>query len=279
MDLAVSLKQNLDALLAAHADRTVAVAFHDLPTGAEYFARADESLHPASTFKVAVMMEIFHQARAGLLSLDDEIPVINSFRSIADGSPFATIAEDDADTALYEQIGGTRSLRELVRLMIVRSSNLATNLVIQIAGAGRVTDYLQALGIQGVEILRGPEDNKAFALGKNNSASARGLMQMMKSIAGGRAVSPSASEQMLQILLQQQFNEGIPARLPPDTRVAHKTGWNADHYHDFGIIYPVSRQPYILAVMTSGFEHEQEAHTCVADISASLYKSLTRPSG
>jgi beta-lactamase class A len=265
----------IEKLIAQADTEVVAVAFRDLQTGREFFAHADDTFHPASTFKVGVMMEVFHQAAQGLLSLDDEIPVVNSFSSIADGSSFSVFAQDDSETTLYKKIGASERVHEIVRLMIVRSSNFATNILIQKVGAAHATAYLRELGVDGVQILRGPEDNRAFASGMNNSATARGLMQMMQVIAEEKAVSPDASTEMIEILLQQEFAEGIPARLPKTVKVAHKTGWNDNLYHDFGIVFAEKRKPYILAIMTRGFKQETEAHQCVAEISEQFYKTLT----
>lgn len=265
----------IDSLLAQFVDPKVAVAFQDLENGDEYFLCADDRFHPASTFKVAVMLETFHQAEQGLFSLGDQVQVANSFTSIADGSTFCSYAEDDADASLYERVGDTETLREIVRLMIVRSSNLATNILIQRVGATRVTAFLHELGIQSVEVLRGPEDNQAYALGLNNSATARGLMQMLRLLAERNAVSTRASDEMIQILLRQEFNEGIPAGLPPGMKVAHKTGWNDRLYHDCGVVYVEGRRPYILAVMTSGFDTEPDAHACVAEISRLIYAGIS----
>jgi beta-lactamase class A len=128
--------------------------------------------------------------------------------------------------------------------------------------------------VEGVQILRGVEDKKAYRLGMNNSATARGLIQMMKSIAERKAVSPEVSDKMIQILLQQEFNEGIPARLPQSVKVAHKTGSINGIYHDFGIVYPEGRKAYLLAVLTRGFENESEAHKCVAEISSNIYGQI-----
>lgn len=265
------MKELEDFVRQARAD-VVAVACHDLQSGAEFFIRADEPFHPASTFKVGVMMEVFHQAAEGEFSLDDEIPVVNSFASIADDSPFSVFEQDDQEFSLYKKIGSTERVREIVRLMIVHSSNLATNILIQKVEAARASAFLRGLGVEGVTILRGPEDNHAFARGLNNSATARGLMQMMKVIAEGKVVSREACNEMIQIMLGQHYNEGIPARLPSTVKVAHKTGWNDNLYHDFGLILPEGRQPYALAVMTRGFAAESEAHACVAEISERVYK-------
>ena len=173
-------------------------------------------------------------------------------------------------------MGETETIRELTRLMIVRSSNLATNILLEVVGTKNVNNFIQALGIQGVTVCRGVEDNAAFILGMNNTATALGLTQTMQLIAEGKVVSPDASETMIQVLLGQEFNESIPALLPKTVKVAHKTGWTNDVYHDTGIVYPASRKPYALSIMTRGFTENQatEAHGCMADISKIIYENL-----
>ena len=267
---------NLGPILEGAKDKLIAVAFYDFETGAEYFLNADEALHPASTFKVHVMMEVFRQASEGLLSLEESVPILNSFSSIADGSKFSLDVRDDAEQTLYPRIGENESIQELTRLMIVRSSNLATNILLEVVGAKNVNVFIQTLGIQGVTVRRGVEDNAAFRLGMNNSATARGLTQTMKLIADGKVISKEASDNMIRIMLGQEFNESIPALLPPSVKVAHKTGWNDGLYHDTGIVYPVGRKPYALSIMTKGFteQQEREAHRCMATISKMIYEQL-----
>ncbi len=267
---------DLTFLLEEYPDKLIAVAFRDLETDAEYFVNADEPLHPASTFKVHVMMEVFRQTNEGLLSLDDRLPLLNLFTSIVDGTLYSLDVNDDAEQSLYARLGETESIRELVRLMIVRSGNLATNILIEKVGARNVNDFVRALGIEGVVVQRGVEDNAAFRLGRNNSATARGLTQTMDLIARKKVVSEAASTQMIDILLAQEFNESIPALLPQNVNVAHKTGWTGDVYHDTGIVYPEDRNPYVLSIMTRGFteEQENEAHACMARISRAIYEGL-----
>lgn len=267
---------NLEPVLSDAKDKLIAVAFQDLETGADFFLNADTPLHPASTFKVHVMMEVFRQANAGLLSLEDRLPITNSFTSIADESLFSLDVNDDAEQTLYPRLGETESIRELTRLMTVRSSNLATNTLIEKTGAKPVNDFIQALGIEGVIVLRGVEDKAAFRRGLNNSATARGLTQTMDLIARRKVVSEEASQQMIDILLGQEFNESIPALLPNSVKVAHKTGWTGDFYHDTGIVFPEHRKPYILSIMTKGFPEDQEieAHHCMAEISRAIYEQL-----
>jgi len=267
----------LERFIAEQENKTIAVALHDLETREEILIDADEAFHPASTIKVHVMMEVFRQANVGLFSLMDEISILNSFTSIADGSKFSLHVIDDAEQTLYARIGEPESIAELTRLMIVRSSNLATNILLEKVGTKNTNDFIRALGIEGVSVIRGIEDNAAFRLGMNNSASARGLTQTMQLIAEKKVVSEQASEKMIEILLGQEFNESIPARLPGSARVAHKTGWTGDVYHDTGIVYPEEgRKPYALSVMTRGFteDKETEAHACMAEISRMIYDKL-----
>jgi len=221
-------------------------------------------------------MEVFHQAYQGRFALADRLEITNSFTSIADGSKYSLDIKDDSETSLYTRIGESESIQELIRLMIVRSSNLATNILIEKVGAKQANSFLQELGIQGVTLARGVEDNVAFRLGMNNSATARGLTHMMKLIAEGQVVSKEASQQMIQIMLGQEFNESIPAQLPKSVRVAHKTGWTGEFYHDTGIVFPEGRKPYAISIMTKGFPEnkEDEAHNCMATISKIVYEQI-----
>jgi beta-lactamase class A len=265
---------DLTQILEEAQDKLIAVAFRDLETDAEYFLNADEPLHPASTIKVHVMMEVFRQAKEGLLSLEDRLTILNSFTSIADGSRYSLDIIDDSEQTLYPRVGETETIRELTRLMIVRSSNLATNILIEKLGVENIREFIRSLGIEGVTFRRGVEDNVAFRLGMNNSATARSLTQTMDLIARKKVVSEEASSQMIGILLGQEFNESIPALLPNFVQVAHKTGWTGDVYHDTGIVYPPERKPYILSLMTRGFTEAQEndAHACMANISRIIYE-------
>jgi beta-lactamase class A len=268
---------DLTDLIEKHKDKLIAVAFRDLrATDSEYYLNADEPFHPASTMKVHVMMEVFRQANEGLLSLEERLPVINSFTSIADKSMYSLDVLDDSEQTLYQRLGEIESIHELTRLMIVRSSNLATNILIEKVGPQRVNEFVQVLGIEGVTIRRGIEDKAAFRRGLNNSATARGLTQTLDLIARRKVVSEHASQQMIDILLGQEFNESIPALLPNFVKVAHKTGWNGDVYHDTGIVYLSNREPYVLSIMTRGFSEatENDARACMAKISRRVYESI-----
>jgi beta-lactamase class A len=265
----------VEDLINASGAEAVAVAFYDLATGEQFFIRPDESFHAASTMKVPVMMEVFRQARAGKLSLDDPITIKNDFISIADKSHYSISADSDSEQSLYNRVGQSETIRHLLHLMITASSNLATNILIERVGAPRVMELMREIKARNIRVLRGVEDGKAYERGLNNSTTARDLMIILRRIAEGRAVSKQASNEMVKILLDQKFREGIPALLPSDVKVAHKTGSITKINHDAAIVYPPARKPFVLVVLTRGIEDEKRAQKLIGDISLYVYERVT----
>ena len=262
----------VDRILARHPGKTIAVAYYDLATGETLLRNEREVFHAASTMKVPVMLGIYEAATRGELSLDQPVRVKNEFTSIFDGSTYALEAREDSDDALYAEVGKELPLRELVRRMEVRSSNLATNIVIELIGAKRVMRLMQEIGANDIQVLRGVEDDKAYRAGMNNTTTAYDLMLVFRTLAEKRAISPRASEEMLEILAAQEHNDGIPAGLPRGTKVAHKTGWIPSISHDSGIVYRPDGTQYVLVVLTRGFEKSDEADRVIAAISRALWR-------
>ncbi|HLM54953.1 MAG TPA: serine hydrolase [Pyrinomonadaceae bacterium] len=270
------LEKKIGELAAEAGAETVAVALYDLEKGHYFFHNPDDTFHAASTMKVAVMMELYRQAHERRLSLDRLVPVKNEFKSIADGSPFSVSASDDSEQTLYKKVGSTETVRELMRLMITESSNLATNILIELVTPERVRELADGMGAKGVKVLRGVEDSKAFERGMSNTTTARGLYVLLRAVAERRAVSREASEEMERVLLAQKFKEGLPAGLPAGFRVAHKTGSITRISHDAGIVYPPGRKPYVLVVLTRGVADGARARRLIADISRAAYEDMTR---
>jgi beta-lactamase class A len=269
------LKAQIEALIAPFGEKVIVeVAWHDLETGETVLIRADEPIHPASTMKVPVMLEVYRQAHEGSLRLDDRIKLKNSFASIVDGSPFELDPKDDSEPTLYQRLGQEATIRELVHLMITESSNLATNLLIEKVTPEATTAFMRELQADGLKVLRGVEDGKAFAQGRNNVGTAYGMMTILTRIADGSAVSKAASDEMLATLRAQKFNEGIPAGLPLGVKVAHKTGSIKAGYHDAAIVEIPGRKPFILVVMTRGIDDEPRAHKLVAEIAQVSYEHI-----
>jgi beta-lactamase class A len=265
------LATSVDRIIAKHPRQTIAVAYYDLASGATLFRKEHEVFHAASTMKVPVMLGIFEAVTRGELRLDQTVRVKNDFVSIFDGSHFALNASEDSDPELYAKVGTDVTLEELVRRMIDRSSNLATDLVIELIGAPRVMALMKQIGAEQIQVLRGVEDDKAYQAGMNNTTTAYDLMLIFKTLAESRAVSPDASKKMVEILLGQEHNSGIPAGLPPGTRVAHKTGSITKIAHDAGLVFAPDGSQYVLVVLTRGFAQTKDGNRTIAAISKAIW--------
>ncbi len=227
--------------------------------------------------KVPVLIELARRVDRGEFRWDQPIPIRNKFRSIVDGSSYALSAGDDSDSTLYRMSGQTIPLARLARLMIVRSSNLATNILIELLDPRRVNATAHVLGADSIQVRRGVEDQKAYDQGLNNTTTAHDLAVLMEAITSGKAASPAGCDTLRAILLDQEFRSGIPAGVPSGVRVANKTGWITAIAHDAAIVYPHGRSPYVLVILTRGFAEEPQAERLMADLSRLVYAWATGP--
>jgi beta-lactamase class A len=278
----LAAQNRLDGLRTRIAERVaqvpgafVGVAYRTVGSGTTLSINGDSLFHAASTMKVPVMIEVFRQARDGAFSLDQPVLLVNAFASIADGSSYALDPGDDSDSSVYRRVGERVPVRELVEHMITRSSNLATNAVISLVGAPQVTATARALGARTIRVLRGVEDGKAYQRGMNNMTSALDLAALLEAIEMRRAAAPDGCAEMLAILGRQEFNAAIPAGVPPDTKVAHKTGNITAHLHDAALIYPPNAAPYVLVVLSRGIPDEKVAQALITDISRLVWAADT----
>lgn len=238
----------------------------------------DDVYHAASTMKVPVMMEVFRQVEQGKLKLDQGIKVENRFRSIMDGSPYSLTVEDDSDTAIYQMIGKILELRELVERMINQSSNLSTNLVIQLVSASNVMNLMKEIGANDMTVLRGVEDIKAYEAGKNNTTSARALAICLKSILDPKRFQEASRDEMLKILLSQTSRGGIPAGIDPiqpGLKIACKDGWITEINHDSAIIQDREGRSAILVILTKGVKEEKRGVKLVATLAGDIWAAFT----
>ena len=219
--------------------------------------------------KIPVMIELFHQVREGKLKLGDPLLIKNEFHSIVDGSRTTSIQPTIPKLDLYKAVGQTRTLKQMCDLMVTVSSNLATNLLIEKLGIENIRATVHEFHADGMNIKRGVEDQKAFDKGLNNTTTARGLAALLQVIASGKAVDAESSKQMVAILEQQKFNEGIPAGVPAGTQVAHKTGEITKIHHDAAIVY--APKPFVMVMLVRGIDNFQQSSALIADVTRLLY--------
>lgn len=250
------------------------MAVCDLETGLRFRYRSERWFHAASTIKLAVLLGAFASIHAGKLLPQSRLHVRNRFRSAYDGSAFRVLSERDADSEVQAAVGKTMRVSELARHMIVRSSNLATNLLLDFLGLEHLQRTLDRFEIAGIDLRRGVEDELAFEHGISNRVTADGLAQLLQLIAEEKAFSPSMSRTMLDILYAQEFSSGIPAGLPANARVAHKTGEISTIAHDAGIVYLPKRKPYVVVILTEWEPESTGRSPTIAAASYMIYEHL-----
>lgn len=264
-----NLKNTLDALLV-ECGAEVAVAMQTLDEKDSLYINANTVYHAASTMKVAVMLELFHQLEQGKTRLTDTLPILRDFPSIMDGSLFRQAQEYDTETELYAAF--EMSIYDLCLLMITISSNLATNILMRHVGRENIAATLKAKGIEDMTIIRYLEDNLAFERGINNDTDAQSLLKLFMGIGQKRILSAQSCDAMLDILKQQKVVNRIPVGLPAGTIVAHKTGEISRHMHDSGIVY--GPRPFALVVLTRGVEEPERSASLIASIAKAVYEAV-----
>lgn len=270
------LQQELEELIAGQPG-TIAVAFRDVnDPDVQVLINEKEVFHAASTMKTPVMVELYKKAAAGVLAMEDSVLIVNEFYSIVDSSRYSMELGEDSEEKLYGLIGQKATVYDLTYDMIIYSSNLATNILIGLADAKAVTQTMRDMGANDIQVLRGVEDGKAFRQGLNNTTTAYDLMLLFEQLGKRTAVNPEADEAMIRILLDQKFNDAIPALLPKEVKVAHKTGWITRVRHDSGLVILPDGRQYALVILTKDWESDEATTQVMAQISKAVYDYFSK---
>jgi beta-lactamase class A len=269
-----NLASRIEEIVTEAGAQAVAVAYHDYREGTRWGFTDDRWFHAASTIKVPVLLGVFASIEQGDLRPESRVHVRNRFLSAAGGTPFRIDASRDANAEVHAALGHTLQVRELARHMIVTSSNLATNLLIDLVGLGDIQRALDRFGLHGIELRRGVEDIPAWERGINNRVTAAGLVRTLRVLQEDAHFSPELRQEMLDILHAQAFRSGIPAGLPDEARVANKTGEISTVAHDAGIVYLPDREPYVIVILTEWKPETAGRKEAIAKISRAVYETL-----
>jgi beta-lactamase class A len=226
------------------------VVVKKLDTGQAATYRSSTPIVSASLYKLFVLYEVFRQWDAGSLSLDESLPITAS-----------AAAEDAAIGNLKFAVGSSVPIRTLLDRMIAVSDNTAALTLTRRVGIDNVNRTLQAIGLS----------NSRLDFTGDNLTTADEVADLLERIATGRAISQDASRQMLDLLLGQELNDLIPATLPANVPVAHKTGTLDGLRHDAGIVYGPSG-PYVFVVMSTGLADTTVAYRVAPMLSLAIYR-------
>ena len=273
-----SLFSQLASIHEQSGAKAIALAYYDYASETGLGIHADHWFHAASTIKVPILIALFGAIEKGRFELDDRLHVRNRFYSVIGGEPFKVATSRDANSSVHRAIGKTMKLEQLAEHMITTSSNLATNLLLDLIGIEESNKILHELGIEGIELHRGVEDERAFDAGIFNKVTANGLLKVFRLIEDRALFSPESSQRMLDILHKQEFKSFIPAGLPSEARVAHKTGEISTIAHDAGLVFLPDRKPYALVILTEWDADKGGRSDTLAKVSRAVYQAINAQS-
>jgi beta-lactamase class A len=247
------LQRQLDGFMAQQRGQ-FGVVVRDLhgPVAAAY--QPHERFPLGSLFKLLLMFEVMRQVRLGGLQLGEGV-------------------RTPADYAFGEPPGGIPpgsrvTVEEALAAMISVSSNAAALALIELVRPAGLEAAPRRAGLVDTAI-----DVEAAGTPGHYLIDARGSAQdvadLLVRLDREELVGPEQDRRMIDLLLGQRIADRLPALLPNDVPIAHKTADLDGFTHDAGMVYLPGR-PYVLAIMAQG-DSPSEGKAIAAEISRLVF--------
>ena len=217
-----------------------------------YARNPDEPIITASLYKLGVLAEAERRVESGELHYNDVIVI----------QP-----EDITEDGSFEAVGTEMTLDEALEAMITISDNGTAQALWHLLGGANIDTTLTSWGM--------PDFHVAFDESEDNVATPRAIGQFFTLLAKKQLISAAASDRMLTRLERQQINDRLPAGLPDNVVIAHKTGNLVGLTHDAGIIYTPSGPRVVVAMTWDAFD--EEANAFIANVGALVYSTVLEP--
>jgi beta-lactamase class A len=241
--------------IAAHMDGAMGFAILDLTSG-ERIGHLDHAVFPtASTIKIAIVYELFKQAEAGKIHLDQVI-TLDRAKAVGGGG-------------VLSQMGTPAlSVSDYAALMVMLSDNTATNVLIDLLGMENVTKRMAALGLTETKLRRHMMDAAAARRGDENVSTPDELVRLLETMV-------TSHEDKAIALLKKPKTSNIRHGLPPGVETADKPGELEGVRVDAGIVYAKNR-PFVLCVMTTYLKSEAEGDGAIQEVTRAAYDYFSR---
>ena len=257
----VDVEQRLDGVLG--------VAILDLTSGQQLLIHPDEVFPQASSIKIAVLAELYHQAEQAAHGVKDRATLKDRYVvRAADLVPDSSI--------LGGLTPGVTSLtnRDLATIMVAVSDNSATNVLIDRVGMDNVVRLTESLGLAHTQLRRKMMDLQAAAQGRENISTPREMMQLLEQLYRGKVIGPPLLDDFFTVLATAK-DSFIPRDLPPDLKIANKPGELEGVRNDSGIVF-LKNRPYVICVMTTYLANERAGEDAITRISSLTYAVFDR---
>ena len=254
------------------AEGTFSAAIYHFQSGESFAYNPEETFYAASIIKVPVMAAVFEQQWQGNLTLADQVVV--RYEDQVGGSGI-----------LQNLMPGTElSLYDVMLLMIIESDNTATNLVVDRVGKENIQRAMKEWGFEKSRFY-----NKLSVIPAKieavNTVHAGEMTEFLKKLATGKIVSWKACAEMVKVMKQQKFQDGLPSLLPvsPDDVIgemplwecANKTGWVTGVTHDMGLLY-FPGHSFAVSVFGKEIKQRADANRLYGEIGRLLYDTAMK---
>jgi beta-lactamase class A len=253
-------------------DGVMGVAIEDLATGQKYFLHEDEVFPQASSIKIAVLAELYHQNQEATQGTPGKIKLSDAY--VVDTKDMV----QDSDIMLGLTPGVTRvTNRDLATMMVAVSDNSATNVLIDRLGMQNVNALLGSLGLTRTRLNRKMMDVKAADEGRENVSTPREMMELLELIYRGKVLNREMTDGFFKMLSTHKYS-AISRDLPEGLRIADKPGELEGVRTDSGVVFATNR-PYVISVMTTYLRNERDGVEAIARISSATYRMFDRLGG
>jgi beta-lactamase class A len=234
------------------------IVVEDLSTGWRIEINPDKLFPSASLAKVPIMASCFLSAAGNKLDLESKVRLLRRDKVAGSG-----VIKNLPDGSVF-------SVNELMTIMITKSDNTASNLLIDLLGRDYLNESFHKLGLRNTNLARKMMDFFSRKQGRENYTTARDMAFLLEEIYYGRLINREYSRRCLEMLMAEDPRR-IPARLPPGTPVAHKTGLEYGVCHDAGIVF-VPEGNFIICVLTRhNYKNSYPAKRFIARIAGKVY--------
>jgi beta-lactamase class A len=255
------IDRNLDGVLG--------VAIEDLNTGQNFLLRADSIFPQASSIKIAVLAELYHQAQLSAQGASGKGKLTDLYTVRA-----ADLVQD-SDIMGGLTPGVTQiTNRDLATMMVAVSDNSATNVLIDRVGMENINALLDRLGLHNTRLRRKMMDVKAAAEGRENISTPQEMLTLLEKIYQGKVLDKEMTTDFFKMLSTHK-DSFIPRDLPDGLQIANKPGELEAVRNDSGIVF-LQNRPYIICVMTTYLVRERDGEQAIAKISAAAYHLFDR---
>jgi beta-lactamase class A len=253
----------------ARLDGVLGVAIQDLKSGETILLNPDEVFPQASSIKIAVLAELYHQAEQAAGGARGKATLSDLYTMRAAD----LVSGSDIFSGLTPGVTVLTN-RDLATMMVAVSDNSATNVLIERLGMENVDVYLESLGLHATRLRRKMMDLDAARQGRENVATPREMMTLLARIYEGKLFGKESTADFFKVLSTHKESAMLRG-LPDDAVAANKPGELEAVRTDSGIVFAKDR-PFVLCVMTTYLKNERAGEEAISRIAAAAWATFDR---